>query len=222
MQESEYCAGSVIKRKYGMCSDTLRVWAKDGKVRSVKSAGGKHFYLSADVHKLMHGGEQAVAAPEKEKIIYARVSSPAQRGDLQRQSDDLRAKYPTHVLITDIASGINFQRRGLKTILEKAHHGTLGELVVAHKDRLCRFAFDLVRDVLERSGCALVVLGAANDPGGEAELADDMLAIANVFVAKRNGQSSATNRKRRRESEEEEAKNPKQRRSSTTNTAEAN
>jgi hypothetical protein len=61
----------------------------------------------------MHGGEPAVAAPEKEKIIYARVSSPAQRGDLQRQSDDLRAKYPTHVLITDIASGINFAA-GLK------------------------------------------------------------------------------------------------------------
>jgi predicted site-specific integrase-resolvase len=207
-----------------MCSDTLRVGAKEGKVRSVTSAGGKHFYFSADVHKLMHGGEPAVV-PEKEKIIYARVSSAAQRGDLQRQSDDLRAKYPTHILITDIASGINFQRRGLKTILGRAHSGTLGELVVAHKDRLCRFAFDLVRDVLERSGCTLVVLGAENDPGGEAELADDMLAIANVFVAKRNGQRAATNRKRRREADEEEAENPKQQqrgRSGTTNTAEAN
>ena len=209
MQESEYSAGSVIRRKYGMCADTLRGWANSGKVRSVKSAGGKHFYLNADVHKLMHGGEEAASKAEKEKIIYARVSSPAQRGDLQRQSDDLRTKYPNHVLVTDIASGINFQRRGLKTILEKAHEGLLGELVVAHKDRLCRFAFDLVRDVLERSGCKLVVLGEENDPGGEAELADDMLAIANVFVAKRNGQRAAENRKRRRETEEE-AKNPKQ------------
>ena len=56
------------------CSDTLRVWPKEGTVRSVKSAGGKHFYHTADVHKLMHGGGEAAAAaaPEKEKIICFR------------------------------------------------------------------------------------------------------------------------------------------------------
>ena len=146
------------------------------------------------------GGEGEVV--KKEKIIYTRVSSPAQRGE-QRQSDDLRAKFPTHVLITDIASGINFQRRGLKTILDRAHRGAIDELVVAHKDRLCRFAFDLVRDVLARSGCKIVVLGQANEPGGEAELTDDMLAIATVFVAKRNGQRSARNHQQRRKCKEE-------------------
>ena len=139
------------------------------------------------------GGEGEVV--KKEKIIYTRVSSPAQRG--------LRAKYPTHVLVTDIASGINFQRRGLTTILDRAHRGAIDELVVAHKDRLCRFAFDLVRDVLARSGCKIVVLGQANEPGGEAELTDDMLAIATVFVAKRNGQRSARNHQQRRKCKEE-------------------
>ena len=114
MHEPEYVAGSVIRRTYGVCPDTIRGWADDQKVRSVRTTGGKHFYHTADVHQLMRrggGGEGEVV--KKEKIIYARVSSPAQRGDLQRQSDDLRSKYPTHVLVTDIASGINFQRRGL-------------------------------------------------------------------------------------------------------------
>jgi putative resolvase len=141
-----------------VCSDTLRGWADDRKVRSVRSFGGKRFYFTSDVRELMHGSCEAVVAAavqkQKEKIIYTRVSSPAhhQRGDF----------------ITDSASGINFQRRGLKTILDRAHKGTLDELVVAYKDRLCRFTFDLVRDVLARSGCKLVVLGEANEPGGEA------------------------------------------------------
>ena len=147
----------------------------------------------------MRGSCEAVVAAatqkQKEKVIYARVSSPAQRGDLQRQSEDLHAKHPAHVLVTDIAFCINFQRRWLKTILDRAHRGDIDELVVAHKDRLCRFAFDLVRDVLAHSGCKLVVLGQANEPGGEAEFADDILAIADVFVAKRNGQRSAKTRK---------------------------
>lgn len=206
MQEAEYCAGSVIKRKYGVCSDSLRKWSASNKIRFVKSSGGKRYYHSADVHKLMHGDAgDAEAAQETKKIIYARVSSPGQRGDLQRQCDDLRSKYPSHELISDIASGINFKRRGLKTILEKAHKRVISEVVVTHKDRLCRFAFDLIRDVLERSGCKIVVLSKESDsaPNDEAELADDMLAIANVFVAKRNGQRSATNRKRRQEQQQE-------------------
>ena len=190
-----------------MCSDALvRAWGADsGRVRSVRSlCGGERFYfIKSDVRELAHGGCEAVVAAavqkkQKEKVIYARASSHAQqRGDLQRrQSADLRVKFPTHVLIAVIASGISSQqRRGLKTILDREHNGTLDELVVAHKDRLCCFAFDLVRDVLARSGCKLVVLGQANEPGGEAEFADDILAIADVFVAKRNGQRSAKTRK---------------------------
>jgi predicted site-specific integrase-resolvase len=138
----------------------------------------------------MRGSCEAVAVQkQKDKVIYTRVSSPAhhQRGDF----------------ITDSASGINFQRRGLKTILDRAHKGTLDELVVAYKDRLCRFTFDLVRDVLARSGCKLVVLGQENESGGEAELADDKLSIADVFVGKGGRQHSIKPRKQRKAAKEE-------------------
>ena len=138
-------------------------------VSNVRHRAGNYLISHLTFHKKYGSCEAVVAAAtqkQKEKVIYARVSSPAQRGDLQRQSEDLHAKHPTHVLVTDIAFCINFQRRWLKTILDRAHNGTLDELVVAQKDRLCRFAFNLVRDVLARSGCKLVVLGQANGPDG--------------------------------------------------------
>ena len=77
----------------------------------------------------------------KKGIIYARVSSSHQKaaGDLQRQIDDLKAVYPEHEIISDVGSGLNFKRIGFKTLLERVHKGTVSEVVVRHKDRLCRY-----------------------------------------------------------------------------------
>ena len=50
-------------------------------------------------------------------------------------------EYPDHELITDIGSGINWKRKGLKKILEQTMLGNVEQVVVADRDRLCRFAF---------------------------------------------------------------------------------
>ena len=86
--------------------------------------------------------------------------------------------------------------------------GDVTEVVVAHRDRLCRVAFDLVAHVFHAMGTRIVVhaLGGDDDTIGAAvssdgsrtrELADDLLAIVNVFVARANGQRSAANRRAR-------------------------
>jgi predicted site-specific integrase-resolvase len=52
----------------------------------------------------------------------------------------------------------NHDRKGLRTILERAMSGTHITLVVAHRDRLARFGVDLIRQVFEQNGGKLVVL----------------------------------------------------------------
>jgi len=55
----------------------------------------------------------------------------------------MQEKFPEHKIITDIGSGLNFRRKGLQTALELASKGRVSEVVVAYRDRLCRFAFEL-------------------------------------------------------------------------------
>lgn len=98
-------------------------------------------------------------------------------------------KYPEYELIEDIGSGINFNRRGLRRIIKMAIEGKINKLVVAYKDRLTRFGYDLIEDLIkEYSGGEIII---ENDKEEEKEpkeeLVDDVLQILNVYTAKMNG-----------------------------------
>ena len=99
----------------------------------------------------------------------------------------MQHRFPSHQIIRDIGSGINFKRKGLLQILDLAYRGALEEVVVAHRDRLCRFAFDLVEWLLRERGVRLVVLDPTDASSPSAELADDLLAIVQVFSCRVNG-----------------------------------
>ena len=112
------------------------------------------------------------------------VSSNNQKDDLQRQVQYMQEKYPTHQIITDIGSGLNYKRKGLKTILEYAYKGIVKEVVVAYKDRLCRFGFELFEHILQtQSNAEILVLNQANH-SKEQELTDDLLYLLHVFSAR--------------------------------------
>lgn len=138
---------------------------------------------------------------KRAKICYARVSSEHQQGDLERQIAHLQQCFPDHEIISDIGSGLNWKRRGFAALLERIHAEVVEEVVVTRKDRLCRFGSELVEWIFAKNETQLVVLGSdVGADGGEArELAEDLLSIVTVFVARHNGLRSAANRKRRRE-----------------------
>lgn len=133
----------------------------------------------------------------RQSYIYARVSSSKQKGDLERQINDLKEAYPDHIVIKDIASGVNFKRKGLETLLEHVIGGMVAQVVVAHRDRLARLGCDMLEFIFSKTGTKLVVLG--NDEEDEHDLASDLLAVTTLFVASYNGRRSAANRKRRKE-----------------------
>ena len=195
-------AGS-IRATFAVCNNTLRRLAEKGTVRHVRLGGvGKRLYNLPDVRSYLGASRPEPARGPRAKIVYARVSSKKQEPDLLRQQEALVRQFPGHELVTDIASGINFKRRGLVSILDRAMRGGVEEVVVAHRDRLCRIAFDLVEHVLRQGGVRLVVLDASASNDGEAdtaELQEDLLAIATVFVASNNGKRAARNRRLRRE-----------------------
>lgn len=138
------------------------------------------------------------------QAIYARVSTRKQLDDLQSQIGVLKAKYPDHTVFSDCASGLNFKRKGLLSLLQLAFAHRLRVVRVAHRDRLCRFAFDLLEHVFRAHGTEIVVEASDLPPSAERELAEDVLAVITVFGARLNGARSSGGRRRRRDGDARE------------------
>ena len=98
----------------------------------------------------------------------------------------MQEHYPGAEVITDIASGLNYRRKGLTAILERLHRGDQLILVVAYRDRLARFGTELIEQLLQQNGGQLLVLNQRELSPPE-ELTQDLLAILTVFSARANG-----------------------------------
>jgi predicted site-specific integrase-resolvase len=136
-------------RLTGLCAQTLRTLADNEKVKSYKTLSGQRKFDKLSLEEMCSSVSTSskTSVVERTNIIYARVSSKKQLDDLSRQVEfikDRRGEYASYKLVTDIASGINFKRKGLETILDACVQNNIGEVVVAHRDRLSRFGYDLI------------------------------------------------------------------------------
>ncbi|NMG07770.1 IS607 family transposase [Brasilonema sp. UFV-L1] len=165
---------------FGVCLHTLRRWEKAGIIKAIRTPSGQRRYdITSYTGISTNGGSRAI-------IIYARVSSRGQKADLDRQIAVLKNLYPDSELITDVASGLNFKRPGLKALLGRVREGDVGLVVVAHRDRLARFGFDLIKWFIEQDNAKLLVLNQDNF-SPEREMVEDILAIVHVFSCRLYG-----------------------------------
>ena len=160
----------------GVHPNTLRNWANEGKIRYIRQPGGQRLYDVSSV-----GGDGG-----KRRVCYCRVSSRKQKDDLERQVAKMRGLFPGHEIVTDIGSGLNFKRKGLASVLESAMRGDVAEIVVAHRDRLCRFGFELVERIVGQNGGRVVVLGDL-ESSPQRELVCDLVSIIHVFACRIHG-----------------------------------
>ena len=176
---ARYIPGLKAQKILGVSGVTLRAWARDGKIDFIRTDGGHRRY---NVESMKKGSNKDAI----EFILYSRVSGRGQVKDLERQSEFLRSRYPGSELITDIGSGLNFKRKGLKAILDRCLSGDKLCVVVADKDRLARFGFEIIKHVVEFNGGSIVVLSDEND-SPEGELVKDLISITTVFSARIHG-----------------------------------
>ncbi|WP_293152447.1 MULTISPECIES: IS607 family transposase [unclassified Microcoleus] len=164
----------------GVNPRTLARWSEDGKIKTIKTEAGQRRYDIAEYLKQKSGTTQLARHCT---ILYARVSTSSQRDDLKRQTEALTTSYPGCEVITEIGSGLNFRRRKLNAILERIISGDIQCLVVAHKDRLARFGFDLIEWLCEKFDCKLVVL-YQQKYSPQTELVQDMLSVIHCFSSR--------------------------------------
>ncbi|GAB4399285.1 MAG: hypothetical protein OHK0053_19240 [Microscillaceae bacterium] len=98
----------------GVTTITLRLWEKEGKIKSHRTEGGHRRYEITDL-----------LGSKKEKSLtfsYARVSSHEQKDDLERQKLILEAycaaKGYNFEVISDVGSGMNYQKKGLIKLIK--------------------------------------------------------------------------------------------------------
>ncbi len=200
MNYDKYISPNKLCKQLDITSGTLRNYAESGKIRCLRTENyngrpGKRLYNVEDVKKLF--GVESTKG-DREVILYARVSSHHQKEDLQRQIEYLQKEYPNAKVIKDIGSGLNWNRPGFKSILERVHDGFVEKVVVAYKDRLCRFGSELVEWIFKKADTKLLVLSRNEDVHDlSRELSEDLLAITTVFVAKNNGLRSGLYKKER-------------------------
>jgi hypothetical protein len=106
---------------------------------------------------------------------------------MERQVAHMQEKYPEHHIIKDVGSGINWKRKGLITILQGTFQGRIKEVVVAHRDRLTRFGYELLDYIFKYHRVKLVVLDEGIYKSPEQELAEDLLAITHIFSCRQMG-----------------------------------
>ena len=176
---------SEASQYYKTSISNIRKWARDGSIPVQQTPKGHYNYIIPVPTKntVVQDNEDQNFPKE---IIYTRVSSKKQKEDLQRQSRYLSTFYPSYHLITDIGSGINYRRKGFKTILEQLIKGNIKKVVVAYKDRFTRFGFDYFQWMFQQYGAVLESMDQEELDSRE-DLLSDLMEVITVFTARYYG-----------------------------------
>ncbi|WP_300653108.1 IS607 family transposase [Hydrogenophaga sp.] len=181
----------------GVSAQTLRRWEREGRlIADERTAGGRRRY---DLARLKPEQFHADRESLRKTVAYARVSSHDQKADLERQKQVLEIYCArqgwTFEVIADLGSGMNYNKKGLKRLLDAIIDGDVGRLVITHKDRLLRLGAELVFAICQAKNVEVVILNQGEDTTFEEDLAKDVLEIITVFSARLYGSRSRKNQK---------------------------
>jgi putative resolvase len=175
-------------KKLGVSVKTLHRWDEADKLPAKRTLSGHRYYTEDDL--LIAQGLKPTEAKRK-TVVYCRVSSNAQKPELKNQvvameSFCLGRGLAVDDWIQEIGGGLNFRRKKFLSIVFSIIKGEIGILVVAHKDRLCRFAFDFVEELASSVGCEIVVANQES-LSPQQELVEDLMAIIHCFSCRLYG-----------------------------------
>jgi putative resolvase len=182
-----YTIGEFAKR-VGVVPKTLQRWDREGRLKAHRTVTNQRYYTDEDV-AIVLGLEKT--AKKKRCVVYCRVSSPAQKPDLVNQRQNLEQFCTARGLVVDewlaeIGGGLNFGRKKFLALVDRIIEGSVGMLVIAHKDRLARFGFPLIEHLCEMHQCELVVMNNQS-LSPEQELTQDLLTILHCFSSRLYG-----------------------------------
>jgi len=168
----------------GVSRSTVISWIKSGRIVAY-SVNGRWRIPYSEVERLLKGAQRV-----KRVAIYARVSSNTQKNDLERQVEALKLwvskSFPNaeYIIITDIASGLNEDRRGLRKLIEIAKRREIQAIVIAYRDRLTMFGFEYLKVLFNTLGVDVYVAFQEEPKDYVQELVEDFIEIVTSFTSR--------------------------------------
>ena len=192
---SKYYSINEFSKILGVSAQTLRNWDNNGKLHPHHtSSNGYRYYSHEQLNQVMN-----IKPNLNRKIIgYCRVSSHKQKDDLERQIENMRmyliSQGKPFEIISDIGSGINYKKKGLKQLLKLITQNKVDKIVVLYKDRLLRFGFELVEYIASLYNCEIEIVDTTKK-SEQQELVEDLVQIITVFSCKLQGKRANKTRK---------------------------
>ena len=169
---------------------TLQMWDREGTLKARRTKTNRRFYYEKDLNSFI-GQELEEKSDNRKNIVYCRVSSQNQRPDLKNQrkvlEDFLLAKgLSDFEFIEEIGGGLNFKRPKFLGLVNSIMNKEIKTLVIAHKDRLMRFGFDLFAFICKENNCEIIILNT-EQLSPEQEMVQDLMAITHCFSSRLYG-----------------------------------
>lgn len=184
---SQYYSINEFSKILGVSAQTLRNWDNSGKLHPHHtSSNGYRYYSHEQLNQVMN-----IKLNLDRKVIgYCRVSSNKQRDDLERQIQNMKtyltAQGRPFEIISDIGSGINYKKKGLKELLKLITQNKVDKVVVLYEDRLLRFGYELVEYLASLYNCEIEIIDNT-EKSEQQELVEDLVQIITVFSCKLQG-----------------------------------
>lgn len=171
----------------GVSKSTVYRAERNGVISPERTPGGHRRFTDEDVAKMLGLQHQN---PKKACIVYCRVSSASQKPDLENQiramSDFATARGYVFTVVSEVGGGMNMNRPKFMRLVNGIIDGSVGTIIVANRDRLMRFGFDLV-DNLAKSYGAEIVVANREDMSPEQEMVEDLMAIVHTYSCRLYG-----------------------------------
>jgi len=181
-----------VCQRLGISYSTLSRWVREGRIRAIRTAGGVFRVPESEVRRVAEG---LPISKEVRAVIYARVSSSDQRSDLERQVQYLTQYcssngYSVIDVLSDIASGLKTDRKGLLKLFNYIINRQVDVVVVAYRDRLTRFGFEYLEHFFKQFGVRIEVMFGEEPKNAYQELVEDLIEIITSFAGKLYGMRS--------------------------------
>ena len=165
---------------------TLQNWDYEKKLVAFRNPNNRRFYTEEQINQFLN----IETSKNRKTIGYCRVSSNKQKDDLERQVNNVKnymyAKGYNFDIIQDIGSGINYNKKGLNSLIKLIIENKIEKIVIAYKDRLLRFGFELIENICTLYNVEIEIIDNTEKTEQE-ELVEDLIQIITVFSCKLQG-----------------------------------
>ena len=172
----------------GVHPKTIQKWDREGKIKTVRTPGGRRRIPESEIKRLLGISEEAGLI-----IGYARVSSHTQKDDLESQVKAIEQYAKERgwqvQILKDIGSGLNENRKNYRRLLELVAKGEASKVIITYPDRLTRFGFKTLEFFFQQHGAEVIILNERDKTSRE-ELIEDLITIISHFAGKLYGMRS--------------------------------